>query len=163
MNWPHLHLMLNHIPFLGTFFGLALLVLALVRRSEELTRVALATFVLVAVTAVPTYIAGERAEEVVEHLAGSSESVIEEHEESALLSLIAAEGLGVISLVGLLLFRGSRGIPRPFAGVCLAGALLAGSLLARTAHLGRPIRHPEVQNQAFPSAMARTEVSLGKS
>ena len=48
MNPAHLHLMLNHIPVLGTAFGLGLLAFALWRRSDELKKTALGVFVLVA-------------------------------------------------------------------------------------------------------------------
>lgn len=39
MNWAHVHLSLNHLPVVGTFFGVLLLLLALLRKSEELKRV----------------------------------------------------------------------------------------------------------------------------
>ena len=39
MDPAHLHLMLNHIPVLGTAFGMALIAWALFRKSEELKRV----------------------------------------------------------------------------------------------------------------------------
>jgi len=46
MNWAHVHLLLNHLPVVGTFFGVLLLLLALLRKSEELKRVSLGVFVL---------------------------------------------------------------------------------------------------------------------
>lgn len=53
MNWAHVHLLLNHVPVLGTIFGLALLGYALMRRNDGLTRVALGVFVVVALLALP--------------------------------------------------------------------------------------------------------------
>jgi hypothetical protein len=41
MNPAHLHLMLNHIPVLGTAFCMALVGWALIQKSEELKRVSL--------------------------------------------------------------------------------------------------------------------------
>jgi hypothetical protein len=38
VNPAHLHLLLNHIPVLGIAFGLALVSLALLRKSEELKK-----------------------------------------------------------------------------------------------------------------------------
>ncbi len=36
MNPAHVHLWLNHLPVVGTFFGLLLLLVAILRRSAEL-------------------------------------------------------------------------------------------------------------------------------
>ncbi len=107
MNWPHLHLLLNHVPVMGVPFGFLLLAVALARRSLELTKASLGVFAVVALVTIPVYLAGEPTEEVVEHLPGISESLIEEHEESALVSLVAIEILGVLALAGLIRFRGS--------------------------------------------------------
>ena len=68
MNATHLHLMLNHIPVLGTVFGLGLLVFALWRKSEELKKAALGIFLIVALLAVPVYLTGEPAEGVADLL-----------------------------------------------------------------------------------------------
>lgn len=61
MNWAHIHLMLNHIPVLGTGFGLALLAWGMMRRNDSLQRAALAAFVVVALAAIPVYLALTRA------------------------------------------------------------------------------------------------------
>ena len=67
-NPAHLHLMLNHVPLLGTAFGLGLVGWALLRKSEELKKISLGVFVIVAVLAVPAYLMGEPAEKLVENL-----------------------------------------------------------------------------------------------
>lgn len=83
MTWPHLHLMLSHLPVLGAPFLLLLLAWALVPRSEELTRLALGATVALAVVTVPVYLTGEPAEEAIETLPGVSEQVVDRHEERA--------------------------------------------------------------------------------
>ena len=37
INIPHLHLLLNHVPTVGSVLGLGLLLLSVVRRSDYLT------------------------------------------------------------------------------------------------------------------------------
>jgi beta-lactamase regulating signal transducer with metallopeptidase domain len=74
MNWAHIHLLLNHVPVLGTIFGLALLGYAVLKRSEALKRAALGVFVAVALLALPVYFTGEPAEEAVQSAAGVSKS-----------------------------------------------------------------------------------------
>ncbi len=41
MNWAHVHLLINHIPVLGTLFGALLLVFGIVKKNEEIKRVSL--------------------------------------------------------------------------------------------------------------------------
>jgi len=144
MNLPHLHLMLNHVPVLGTVFGLALLAWGSWRQNVSLQRAALVTFIVSALIAIPVYFTGEPAEDAVERLAGVTENAIESHEAAALISLIAVELLGVIGLAGLLLAR-SRFNPTIVMRSALAVALVTAGLMAWTANLGGRIRHSELQ------------------
>lgn len=144
MNWPHIHLMLNHFPVLGTLFGLVLLAWGIVRRNDSLQRAALLTFTVVALVAIPVYFTGKPAEDAVEHLAGTAESAIEAHEEAALVSFIAMELLGALALGALLLSR-TRFNPTLVVRTALAVALFTGGLMAWTANLGGRIRHSELR------------------
>ena len=123
MNGAYLHLLLNHLPVIGTIFGLLLLLFALLRKSEEVKRVALSVFVLTALAAVPTYLTGEPAEEVAEHLPGVAKALIEQHESAALLALSAALATGVVALAGLFLAWRSKQLPRWQLG---AGDVVSG-------------------------------------
>jgi len=150
MNWAHVHLILNHIPVLGTLFGLAILAWALLRRNEALQRVALATFVVVALAAIPVFLTGEPSEELVEDLAGTAEAAIESHEEAAVLALVAVELLGVLALAALLVFR-KLGIPRWLVSAALVVAVVTVGLMAQTATLGGRIRHAELRAGTLPA------------
>ena len=143
MNWAHAHLILNHLPVLGTIFGLALLAWAVVRRDDTLQRAALATFVLAALAAIPVFLTGEPSEEIVEDLAGTAQAAIKAHEEAAVIALIAVEALGAMALAALGLFR-KRGVPRPLATAALVFALATAGWMAQTANLGGRIRHAEL-------------------
>ena len=142
MNWPHIQLMLNHVPVLGTVFGLALLVWGSWRGNVTLQRAALVTFALAALVAIPVYFTGEPAEDAVERLAGVTDSAIEAHEEAALVSLIAVGILGVLGLAGLVFSRSrfNATIVRSALGI----AVLTAGLMAWTANLGGRIRHSEL-------------------
>jgi hypothetical protein len=107
MNPAHFHLATNHIPVVGSG-GVPLLMLwAAARKNDQLKRVSLAGFVLIALVAIPVYLSGKAAEDQVAHLAGVSESIIESHEASAAVTLVALEALGALSVTGLLLGRRS--------------------------------------------------------
>jgi uncharacterized membrane protein len=160
MNGAHLHLLLNHLPVIGTIFGLLLLLFALLRKSEEVKRVALGVFVFAALAAVPTYLTGEPAEEVAEHLPGVAKALIESHEEAALFALIAAGLTGLVSLGGLFLSRRADKLPQWMVIAPLALALITSGLMGWTANLGGQIRHTEIRqdfNPASPTNGAETK------
>ncbi len=148
MNMAHLHLILNHLPIFGTLFGLALLAVGLLRNSEELKRISLIVFILMALAVVPTFLTGEPAEGHVKNLPDVSEAYIETHEAAAKVSLAMTLLLGVISGAALAL-----SIRRAIAAVwitpaVLGLALLAGGSLIYTASLGGQIRHSEIRGGA---------------
>jgi len=145
MNWAHVHLLLNHVPVLGTVFGLTLLGWAMLRRNSSVQRVALGVFVAIAVLALPAYFTGEPAKDVVEHAARVSEPAIEAHESSALTSLIGVELLGMVALVGLYAARRNRPLSANVTRAALFVSLVTAVLMARTANLGGQILHLEIQ------------------
>jgi hypothetical protein len=155
MSPVHLHLVLNHVPVVGTLIGACLLAYAALRRDERLVRVCLGMFAVLAVVALATFLTGEPAEETVEGLAGVSESMVEQHEEAALLATIALGFLGLLSLAVLLRFR-TRALPRQAAVLLLAAALVPAGMMAWTANLGGQIRHSEIRAEtvAAPPALA---------
>jgi uncharacterized membrane protein len=151
MNPVHLHLMLNHVPVLGTAFSLALLGRALLRKSEELKKVSLGFFVIIALLAIPAYLTGEPAEELAENLPGVSKASIEQHEEAAQVAFAGVLIVGVAALGGLIFFRHGKPVPNWLAVIVLVLSLIVFALMARTANLGGLIRHPEIRSD-FPLA-----------
>src|SRR6476659_3241135 len=92
----HLHLVLNHIPVLGTMlFAPLVLLWGLLRQSRDVTQIALLLTVLLAVTAIPIYLTGEPAEEQLEHQPWFDKQRVEAHEERAEAALIAVLVTGV--------------------------------------------------------------------
>lgn len=144
MSTVHLHLLLNHIPVIGTVIALCLLGYAALRRDDRLVRVCLGLFAVLALAAVAVFLTGEPAEEAVEGLAGVSESIIERHEDAARLATIALAALGLLSVVTLLRFR-RRAMPAWTAAAFLVLALVPVLTMARTANLGGQIRHSEIR------------------
>ena len=148
MNWAYLHLLINHIPVLGTVFGALLLVFGLLKNNEAIKRVSLGIFVIIAVATVPVYFTGEPAEEIVEHLPGVEEPIIEEHEESALIAFIAVGILGVAAIGLLWRYRHADTIPKRYVIAALILSIVVFGLMAWTADLGGKIRHPEIRSES---------------
>ena len=140
----HLHLIVSHLPVLGVFIGIAMLVWGFVTRSADVKRASLGLFVVCALAAAATVATGDPTEERVEKLSGISKQSIERHEDAGKLAAIVTYVLGAASLAGLVWIWLSR---RPGNWVYVAMtvfALVAGVLLARAANVGGLIRHPEL-------------------
>lgn len=147
MNAAYGHLLLNHVPVLGSVFGLALLAAGVLRRNQTLRQAGWVTLVIVALVALPVYFSGEGAEEIVEHEPGVTHDAIEEHEEIALVALIGMEALGLLALAGLVLSR-RGGAPSWMGPGSLALALVVAGLMGATAYRGGFIKHPEAHGGA---------------
>ena len=146
MDAVHIHLLLNHIPVISTIFAVPLFAYALLRKSDELKQLALIILVFAAVVAIPVYLTGEPAEDVVEKLGGASHSIIEAHEDAAKLSLIFLLITGTLSLVGLFLMRTRKAFAAGwFVLFSLLLSIATAGLMARTANLGGQIRHTEIR------------------
>lgn len=143
MNWAYVHLLVNHLPVLGTVFGLALLLAAFWRRGGDLLVASLVVFVLGGALGAFTFWTGERAEDLVEGLPEVTAEVIHEHEESAEQARVAVVALAAAALFALLYRRAAR--PRWAQVIVLLLALVTAGLLARTADLGGKVRHSEIR------------------
>jgi hypothetical protein len=156
MSAAHLHLVLNHIPVLGTIFGVAILAYGLWRNQDAVVRIALGLFVVAGLGATGAYFTGEGAEEAVEGLAGVSHAAIETHEEIALYAYLLAIVLGFASL-GVLVWKRTSDVPRPAAATLLVVGLIAAGILGYTANVGGEIRHSEIR--ADTPAVQREEMN----
>lgn len=149
MNSAHLHLILNHLPIIGTAFVAAFLAAAIYYRNAEFQRLSFAAFIFLALVTIAVYFSGEGAEEIVERLPGVSHDLIEGHEGSGLMVFIGMEVLGVGALAGLVMFRKAAQIPRNLALGVLALSLVCLLLASWAALLGGKIRHPEAHGAAI--------------
>jgi hypothetical protein len=165
MSSVHLHLILNHVPVVGTVIGLLLLAYAALRRDDGLVRVCLGLFAVLGLAGAATFLSGEPAEEAVEGIAGVTEALVERHEEAALMATVALGGLGAASLAALLWLRG-RPLPRRLPLAFLVAAVVPAAGMARAANLGGQIRHTEIRSggdapAAVPAPPAETPAARG--
>lgn len=145
MSGVHLHLLLNHVPIIGTVGSLLLLIVAMWQKSDDVRRVALGAFVVVALLTIPVYLTGDPAEEAVRGLPGVEKSMIHEHEEAAMFGLISASISGVVALVALVVERKRPVMYRRLNITLLIVALWSTSVLARVSYLGGLVRHTEIR------------------
>jgi hypothetical protein len=162
MNWAHLHLALNHVPVIGLPIVLLLLGWAIVRRSAELLKASFGLIILLAVVTVIVQVTGEPAEELVEGLPGVVESMVEAHEESALLGTIGVVVVGLVALFGLWWLGTGKILPQWYSPVVLIAGLMVAGMMVWIANLGGQIRHTEIRSSASAS-LERTDAAPDES
>ena len=126
------------------------------RKSEELKKISLGFFIIIALLAIPAYLTGEPAEELVENLPGVSKASIEQHEEAAQVAFAGVLIVGAAALGGLIFFRRGKWIPNWLSVIVLVLSLIVFVLMARTANLGGLIRHTEIRSD-FQASMVNDE------
>src|SRR5215467_1491323 len=143
MNLAHVHLLLNHFPTIGFGIALALYVVAIIGKKDDLKRASLVILFLIAAVAIPTYMSGNAAEEVLKDK-GVSSSAIRAHEDAALWAFIVMEITGFLAWLSLWQYRVVRRVPGWTTPIILILSLMSFAAMARTANLGGEIRHPEI-------------------
>ncbi|HET7239904.1 MAG TPA: hypothetical protein VFI77_02025 [Gemmatimonadales bacterium] len=150
MSDAHWHLIVNHLPVLGVPFGAALVGVGLLRNQATLQRAGLAILVLAGIAAGVAYLTGEPAEHALEtlgSLGNRPESLIEAHEEAALIATVMTGLLALVAGVGL--WRLRRGLlGRSWMAGAMVLALATTLALGWVATLGGRISHPEIRSAA---------------
>jgi hypothetical protein len=140
MNATHVHLILNHLPVAGEIGGLAVLAAGVAKKSTTTVRLALMALVATGVLAVPVFLSGLSAAEVIGRVDGVVQEAIAPHQDAATTFLCGAITTGVLAAIAL---ATSRRWIMPFA---LAASLIASILGMRAAILGGRIHHPEIDS-----------------
>ena len=146
MNSVQIHLAFTHVPVILSFVGLIMLIVAFFTKNTTLTKTSYVLLLIAGVSAIPVFLTGEGAEEVVENLPGVSEGIIERHEEVAKLAMVSIAVAGLAALAAFFSFRW-QSVARVFKVTVLLLAIASAGLMAQTAHLGGQIRHTEIRNE----------------
>jgi uncharacterized membrane protein len=150
MNLAHVHLLLNHLPIIGTLIALGLFLVSLVADQDDLKQVSLALFSLLALIAIPTYMSGTGASDMIKDSPDVSMAMIETHQGAALIAFIFLEITGVFSLMGLWSY--SRKAKNPWGPgparwnlfAVLVLSIVTFGLMALAGNTGGDIHHPEI-------------------
>ncbi len=146
MNTAHIHLMITHLPIVGAFIGLLILLFAYQKKDANVKTAAYLVFVVCAIGASIAYATGEGAEEVVENLPGVLDSAMETHEDAAMYSLVSMIALGVMSIIGIIQIRWNASKLNFVHSIILLLSLSSMMSIAYTGNLGGKIRHTEIAN-----------------
>jgi hypothetical protein len=151
LNLPHVHLLLNHLPIIGTFIAFGLFLVSLIGKRNDLRQASLALFALLALLSIPTYMSGDAAHEALKDSPDLSKDLIETHQGAAFLAFVFMEITGGLALIGLWPFSRIAG-KSPSASsparwnisAVLVFSVVTMVLMAIAGNTGGVIRHPEI-------------------
>lgn len=156
MSGLHLHLALAHLPVVGVLLGTLLLLIGVARQSRGVQQTGLAVLVVSGLAAAGTYLTGDGAEEMVENRLGG-ESLVEPHEEAAIIALALAGITALIAILSLIAGRTGRPLPRMLVTLALVFGLASSGTFAWVANLGGQIGHPEIRSGAVQGQAGERE------
>ena len=147
MNDAHLHMVFNHFPIIGLFFGIGILAYGIIKKQTILVNTAYVIFIVCMIMAKATMMTGEGAEEIVEEL-GISKEIIHEHEEIAETFMKVLYVLGILSILGLVANVKKHAKASIVSYVVLVLAIGAAVLSKSVGTSGGEIRHTEIRENA---------------
>jgi len=157
MNWPYLHILINHFPIILSVVGTTALLLALIVRQRIVWLYALATLTLAGLSIYPVFFTGDRAADAVEHTWYIVREMVREHDDSAGWALPAVLLMGAASAYTWwrMVRREVTGLPPVWLRAVVSVLAIFGlSVVIRTAYLGGKIVHDSPKLATPPSCAA---------
>jgi len=146
MNSAHIHLALSHAPIFGSLTGLFILAAGMYTRKNLISITALILFVATALAAIPVFITGEDAGEIIRNLPGVTDSAREAHEELAEKAIWLMGMLGALSAAALFAYIKIKDKFNLACKIILVLALLTCGFMIKVGNSGGQIRHTEISS-----------------
>src|SRR5262245_37095255 len=148
MNLAHLHIMLNHVPSLGSIAGLLLLAAGIYKKDEAIKQFAYGVLVLITMAVLPTYISGAEAQRIVEKSPTYSAGMVQMHQNAAMITLLIMTAAGMFAWFGLWQYRRHSRSGSLTTMATLLATMAAVSAVLVTASIGGKISHQEIREPA---------------
>ena len=143
LNPAHWHLLVNHLPIIGSIIGLFILGFGILSKAEVIVKMSYWLFIVLAVFAIIAKQTGEQAEGFIMSAKLADETLIEPHAQVADFAQWAMIILGLMALSALFINRLKTLKIMPL--IILVTALLAAGLMGWTGFLGGEIMHKEIR------------------
>ncbi len=148
MNLAHIHIILNHVPSLGSIAGLLLLAAGIYKKDEALKQFAYGVLVLITMAVLPTYITGAESQRIVDKNPSYSAGMVQLHQNAAMITLLCMTAAGMFAWLGLWEHRRhSRSGPLTTMAT-LVSTMAAVAAVLVTASIGGKISHLEIREAA---------------
>lgn len=148
MNDAHLHLVVNHFPIIGLFFGLGIVLTGLILKNKSVINTGYVLLVIAAIFGFFSMATGEGAEELVEDMPNIGHHIIHEHEEMAEKLAIALYTLGLLSIYGFYLNVKNHTRAQLVSIITLVIGIVGVFLAVKTGTSGGEVRHTEIRDTA---------------
>ena len=148
--WPHVHIILNHVPTAGFVFALFYFLTALLTNNDQMKQGSLVLFVICAIIGVPTYVTGTASMWALTQppVPDISKAVINAHRDMALWTLVGLAFTGTVAWIELWRYRACGRFSRLPLALVLLFALVTLGIMTETGHRGGLINHPEIRTGA---------------
>ena len=146
MNLAHVHIVLNHVPSLGSIAGLLLLAVGIYRKDEVIKQSACFVLVLITMAVLPTYISGAEAQRIVAKSPSYSPGLVQLHQNAAMITLLSMTAAGMFAWFGLWEYRRHGKSGSLTTTATLISTMAAAASVLVTANIGGTISHPEIRN-----------------
>lgn len=156
MSQAYIHLLITHLPIVGSILGSLVLIHGMWTGSNQTKSAAYDLFVISSIGAAIAYLTGEPAEESVENIPGIAKEAIDQHEDFAVIALVALIILGMVAIISLILNHRKSALANKAAYITLFVSISSFALIARTGYLGGQIRHTEI-NSSVNQPMAPSQ------
>lgn len=151
MNYPHWHIMLNHIPIIGMISGAILWFLAMRTNQAILYKTALGWVIVSAAIAIPVYLTGQNSHELLHGLPGISHEIIDVHERWGTYTLFVSVITGILAVFGFVQLKKLGQLSSTWKVIISLLVVVLSGIAGYTGHLGGLIRHTEIRPGFVPT------------
>ena len=162
MNEAHLHMVVNHFPIIGTFFGIGILITGMFLKNSSIKNTAHVLFIVAAIFGAFSMGTGEGAEEMVEDFPNIGKAIIHEHEELAEKFALVLYVTGVFALISLGTAVKKFRLGTIFSLITLVLALISGIMSINVGTSGGEIRHTEIREDSAVSGAVNENTAVEK-
>ena len=148
MNWAYLHVIINHFPIVGVIIGTLILIAGMVFKNEGIKISGLGTIVFAALMAVVVDLTGDPAREAVRGTPDFVLSLINRHENIAVVALFIIIPAGLLAAVTLFSIWKKVNSVRLLLIMTLVISLISCVAMGYVGRTGGQIRHLEFRNDA---------------
>ncbi|NVO20562.1 MAG: hypothetical protein HXX13_12750 [Bacteroidetes bacterium] len=148
MNGAHFHLLVNHVPIIGTIFGMLILFVGVILKNSTVKLTGLGTLIFAALSSSVALMTGDPAEETIQGLAGVSNALIQHHETIAYSSLWILIPMGILAALAMYSIWKKERSGNVLAVITLVFSFAAIGMMSWTGLTGGEIRHTEIRSQS---------------
>ena len=145
MSVLEVHLIVNHIPIIGTSCAAALLLIGLIFRNIFLQKIVLWFLLVLTAMTIVTYFSGDQAGDHLTDLSATSRRLLNMHSSMARTALLAVAFVGACSLV-CLLFARFQNFFKYCTRAIFAMTAVCMSLFILTGYLGGQLAYEEIRS-----------------